>query len=69
MNIYGYCNAHRYGYDSINNKCYDLGITDVMPKIDYTEFVFDFVPNGYTLMIKLVYCGKIYPMYSINGYK
>lgn len=42
----GYCDAHRYGYDSINNKCYDLGVTDMMPKIDYTGFVFDFVPSG-----------------------
>ena len=42
----GWCDAHRYGYDSKTGKCYDLGITDVMPKIDYTRFVFDFVPNG-----------------------
>lgn len=45
-NIDDYCDAHRYGYNSITGKCYDLGITDVMPKIDYTGFVFDFVPNG-----------------------
>lgn len=45
-NIDGWCDAHRYGYDNINNKCYDLGITEAMPKIDYTEFVFDFVPGG-----------------------
>ena len=42
----GWCDAHRYGYNSITGKCYDLGNTDVMPKIDYTGFVFDFVPNG-----------------------
>lgn len=45
-NIDGYCDAHRYGYNSKTGKCYDLGITDVMPKIDYTGFVFDFIPNG-----------------------
>lgn len=45
-NIDGYCDAHRYGYNSITGKCYDLGLTDVMPKIDYTGFVFDFIPNG-----------------------
>lgn len=45
-NIDGWCDAHRYGYDNINNKCYDLGATDVIPKIDYTGFVFDFVPGG-----------------------
>ena len=45
-NIDGYCDAHRYGYNSITGKCYDLGVTDVMPKIDYTGFVFDFVPNS-----------------------
>ena len=45
-NSNGWCDAHRYGYDSKTGKCYDLGITDVMPKIDYTGFVFDFVPNG-----------------------
>ena len=42
----GWCDAHRYGYDSKTGKCYNLGITDVMPKIDYTGFVFDFVPSG-----------------------
>lgn len=42
----GWCDAHRYGYNSITGKCYNLGITDVMPKIDYTGFVFDFVPGG-----------------------
>lgn len=42
----GWCDAHRYGYNSITGKCYDLGFTDVIPKIDYTGFVFDFVPNG-----------------------
>ena len=42
----GWCDAHRYGYNSKTGKCYDLGITDRMPKIDYTGFVFDFVPNG-----------------------
>ena len=42
----GWCDAHRYGYDSKTGKCYDLGMTDVMPKIDYTGFVFDFIPNG-----------------------
>ena len=42
----GWCDAHRYGYNSKTGKCYDLGITDVMPKIDYTGFVFDFVPSG-----------------------
>ena len=42
----GWCDAHRYGYNSMTGKCYDLGITEVMPKIDYTGFVFDFVPNG-----------------------
>lgn len=45
-NTDGYCDAHRYGYNSITGKCYNLGITDIMPKIDYTGFVFDFVPNG-----------------------
>lgn len=45
-NIDGWCDAHRYGYNSITGECYDLGITDVMPKIDYTGFVFDFIPNG-----------------------
>lgn len=45
-NTDGYCDAHRYGYNSITGKCYDLGVTDVIPKIDYTGFVFDFVPNG-----------------------
>lgn len=45
-NIDGYCDAHRYGYNSITGKCYDLGITEVMPKIDYTGFVFDFIPKG-----------------------
>lgn len=45
-NINGYCDAHRYGYNSITGKCYDLGITDVIPKIDYTVFMFDFVPGG-----------------------
>ena len=43
---YGWCDAHRYGYNSKTGKCYNLGITDVMPKIDYTGFVFDFVPSG-----------------------
>ena len=42
----GWCDAHRYGYNSMTGKCYDLGVTEVMPKIDYTGFVFDFVPNG-----------------------
>lgn len=42
----GYCDAHRYGYNSITGKCYDLGVTDVIPKMDYTGFVFDFVPSG-----------------------
>lgn len=42
----GWCDAHRYGYNSMTGKCYDLGLTDVMPKIDYTGFVFDFVPGG-----------------------
>ena len=42
----GWVDAHRYGYNSKNGECYDLGLTDVMPKIDYTGFVFDFVPNG-----------------------
>lgn len=42
----GWVDAHRYGYNSITGKCYDLGVTDVMPKIDYTGFVFDFIPNG-----------------------
>lgn len=42
----GYCDAHRYGYNSKTGKCYDLGITDVIPRIDYTGFVFDFVPSG-----------------------
>lgn len=45
-NIDGCCDAHRYGYNSKTGKCYDLGFTDVMPKIDYTGFVFDFVPSG-----------------------
>lgn len=45
-NINGWCNAHRYGYDSTTGKCYDLGVTDVMPKIDYIGFVFDFVPGA-----------------------
>ena len=42
----GWVDAHRYGYNSTTGKCYDLGITEVMPKIDYTGFVFDFVPRG-----------------------
>lgn len=46
INIDGWCNAHRYGYNSKTGECYDLGITEVMPKINYTEFVFDFIPNG-----------------------
>lgn len=46
MNDDGFCDAHRYGYNSITGECYDLGLTDVIPKIDYTGFVFDFVPNG-----------------------
>lgn len=45
-NVDGWCDAHRYGYNSITGKCYNLGMTDIMPKIDYTGFVFDFVPNG-----------------------
>ena len=45
-NVDGWCDAHRYGYNSITGECYDLGVTDVVPKIDYTGFVFDFVPNG-----------------------
>lgn len=45
-NIDGWCDAHRYGYDSTSGKCYDLGVTDIMPKIDYTGFVFDFIPGG-----------------------
>lgn len=45
-NSNGWCDAHRYGYNSKTGECYDLGITDVMPKIDYTGFVFDFVPGG-----------------------
>jgi hypothetical protein len=45
-NINGWCDAHRYGYNSKTGECYDLGLTDVMPKIDYAEFVFDFIPNG-----------------------
>ena len=45
-NSNGWCDAHRYGYNSETGKCYDLGVTDVMPKIDYTGFIFDFVPNG-----------------------
>lgn len=46
INADGWCDAHRYGYNTIDNKCYDLGITEVMPKIDYTHYVFDFVPGG-----------------------
>lgn len=42
----GWVDANRYGYNSKTGECYDLGITDVMPKIDYTGFVFDFVPGG-----------------------
>lgn len=42
----GYCDAHRYGYNSKTGECYDLGVTDVIPKIDYTGFIFDFVANG-----------------------
>lgn len=45
-NIDGYCYAYRYGYNSITGECYDLGVTDVIPRIDYTGFVFDFIPSG-----------------------
>lgn len=45
-NSEGWCDAHRYGYNSITGDCYDLGVTDVIPRINYTGFVFDFVPNG-----------------------
>lgn len=46
INNDGWCDAHRYGYNSIDNKWYDLGATDIMPKIDYTHYVFDFIPKG-----------------------
>ncbi len=42
----GWCDAHRYGYNNIDGKCYDLGVVETIPKIDYTNFVFDFIPCG-----------------------
>lgn len=49
----GLCDAHRYGYNSMTGECYDLGVTDVMPKIDYTGFVFDFVLNRIHMLRKM----------------
>lgn len=63
MNNDGCCDAHRYGYNSITGKCYDLGVTDVMPKIDYTGFVFDFIPNG--IHIATRHHGTTF---NVNGY-
>lgn len=44
-NYSGQPDAHRYGYNSIDNKCYDLGFTDVIPDLDNT-FIKNFIYSG-----------------------